>query len=122
MAYQIGLCDDEEYQIKINGVFLKKLAEKKGYDLEYHGFKTGKALREYLADNHLDALLLDIDLGEESGIDVASWIARNYPDIVDMTDFLLYYYCICSLILVYVCVHKHVIMITSNFFFLFFSP
>lgn len=82
MAYQIGLCDDEEYQIKINGVFLKKLAEKKGYDLEYHGFKTGKALREYLADNHLDALLLDIDLGEESGIDVASWIARNYPDIV----------------------------------------
>ena len=82
MAYQIGLCDDEEYQIKINGVFLKNIATKKGYDLQYIGFKSGKALKEYLTNNSLDVLLLDIDLGEESGIDVASWISRNYPDIV----------------------------------------
>lgn len=82
MAYQIGLCDDEEYQIKINGTYLKKIAEKKGYDLQYHGFRTGKALKEYLASHQLDALLLDIDLGEDSGIDIAAWVARNYPDIV----------------------------------------
>lgn len=82
MAYQIGLCDDEEYQIKINGTYLKKIAEKKGYDLEFHGFKSGSALRGYLAEGHLDALLLDIDFGDESGVDIAAWVARNYPDIV----------------------------------------
>ena len=50
--------------------------------MQYIGFKSGKALKEYLTNNSLDVLLLDIDLGEESGIDVASWISRNYPDIV----------------------------------------
>lgn len=82
MPYQIGLCDDEIYQIKVNSLFLKEIASKNQYDLEYHGFQSGKQLQSYLDSKHLDILFLDIDLGEENGIEIASWIAKNYPNII----------------------------------------
>lgn len=82
MAYQIGLCDDEEYQIKLNGLYLKEIASKKGLDIECHGFKTGKQLLKYLSVKHLDILFLDIDLGEESGIELAALLAARYPELV----------------------------------------
>lgn len=82
MAYQIGICDDEEYQIKLNGLYLKELAKKNNWDMEYHGFKNGSYVLKYLASKHLDILFLDIDLGEESGIEIAAQIAVRYPELV----------------------------------------
>ena len=82
MPYQIGLCDDENYQLKVNTLFLKEIASKNKYDLEYHEFTSGKQLRNYLETNNLDALFLDIDLGEETGIEIATWIARKYSHII----------------------------------------
>lgn len=82
MPYQIGLCDDEIYQIKVNSLFLKEIASKNQYDLEYHGFQSGKQLRSYLESNYLDVLFLDIDLGEETGIEIATWVSNNYPHII----------------------------------------
>lgn len=81
MPYQIGLCDDEIYQIKVNRLFLQEVSAKNGYELEYHGFQTGKQLRAYLEKQHLDILFLDIDLAEESGIEIAAWVTANFPDI-----------------------------------------
>ena len=57
MPYQIGLCDDENYQLKVNTLFLKEIASKNKYDLEYHEFTSGKQLRNYLETNNLDALI-----------------------------------------------------------------
>lgn len=82
MAYQIGLCDDEEYQIKLNGLYLKEIASKNSYDIKCHGFKTGRQVLKYLTVNPLDILFLDIDLGEESGIEVATKLAEKYPELV----------------------------------------
>lgn len=82
MSYQIAFCDDEIYQIKVNSLFLKEIASKNGYDLEYHGFQSGKQLKAYLESNSLDVVFLDIDLGNETGIDVAAWLAKNHPDIL----------------------------------------
>lgn len=82
MPYQIGLCDDEIYQIKVNSLYLKEIASKNQYDLEYHGFQSGKQLRSYLESDSLDVLFLDIDLGDETGIEIATWISNNYPHII----------------------------------------
>ena len=82
MSYQVGFCDDEVYQIKVNNLFLKEIASKNGYEFESHGFQSGKQLRSYLASHHLDILFLDIDLGDETGIEIAAWAAQNYPDII----------------------------------------
>ena len=82
MSYKIGICDDEILQIKINSLYLKEIAQKYKYDLEYHAFSTGKKLRTYLETNSLDVLFLDIDLGDETGIGIASWLAKEYPDMI----------------------------------------
>lgn len=82
MPYEIGFCDDEIYQIKVNSLFLKEIADKNQYDLAYHGFQSGKQLRSYLESKSLDVLFLDIDLGDETGIDIAAWIAKNHPHII----------------------------------------
>ena len=82
MTYQIGLCDDEIYQIKVNGLFLKEIAAKNDMDLEYHGFSSGSQLKKYLRDKELDILFMDIDLGNESGIKIASQLSRQYPKMV----------------------------------------
>lgn len=82
MSYQIAFCDDEVYQIKVNSLFLKEIASQNGYDFEYHGFQSGKQLRNYLQSNPIDILFLDIDLGDETGIEIAAWIAQNYPEVI----------------------------------------
>lgn len=83
MAYQIGICDDEEYQIKLNGLYLKELASQNMWSMEYHGFKRASHVVNYLKTKHLDILLLDIDLGEEdSGIALAAYLASKYPELV----------------------------------------
>lgn len=82
MKYQIGVCDDELYQVKVNVLFLKEIAAKNGIDIECHGFNNGAQLKKYLAHKHLDVLLMDIDLNEESGIELAEEIAKEYPNLV----------------------------------------
>lgn len=82
MSYQIGICDDEIYQVKVNNLYIKEIAAKNGYEFDCHGFSSGKQLRKYLASYHLDLLFLDIDLGDETGIEAATWIARNHPDTI----------------------------------------
>ncbi len=80
MAYQVAFCDDETYQVKVNNLYLKEIASKKKYDFECYGFRTGKQLKSYMLSNVLDIVFLDIDLGDENGIEIAAWIAKNYPD------------------------------------------
>ena len=82
MAFQIGLCDDEVYQIKVNGLYLKEIAEKNDMDLEYHGFTNGTQLKKYLDQKQLDILFMDIDLGKESGIELASQLTQQYPKMM----------------------------------------
>jgi len=82
MAYRIGICDDEIYQVKVNGLFLKEIAAKNDMDLEYHGFSNGTQLKKYLACKDLDILFMDIDLGDESGVELASQLSRQYPKMV----------------------------------------
>lgn len=82
MPYHIGLCDDEVYQIKINNLFIKEIADKNDYDMKCYGFQTGKQLKNFLMKNKLDVLFLDIDLGQDNGIEIATWLASDYPEII----------------------------------------
>ena len=81
MRLLIGVCDDEEYQIKLNSIYLCELARKNKWDIELHGFKSGEDILEYLGNNKLDILILDIDLAGESGLQLASKLLVQYPSI-----------------------------------------
>jgi DNA-binding LytR/AlgR family response regulator len=50
--------------------------------MEYHGFKSGANVLRYLEKKPLDILFLDIDLGEESGIQIAAQLALKYPKLI----------------------------------------
>lgn len=82
MTYQIGLCDDELYQIKVNGLYLKEIAKKNDMDLKFFGFSNGNQVKKYLSQKELDILFLDIDLGKESGIELAASLSKKYPNLV----------------------------------------
>ena len=81
MTYQVGLCDDESYQLKVNNLFLREIAEKNNINLECHGFLSGSQVKKYLLTKPLDILFTDIDLGKESGIELATQLSYQYPEM-----------------------------------------
>lgn len=68
--------------MKVNSLFLREIAEKNQLEMEYHGFSTGVQLLKYLGKKQLDIIFMDIDLGEESGIDLAKKITKSYPQTI----------------------------------------
>ncbi|MBP1755115.1 MAG: LytTR family transcriptional regulator [Firmicutes bacterium] len=82
MKFIIGICDDEKLQVKVNGLYIKEIAERNHWELSLIPFNSGKGVMEYLQTKKLDVLFLDIDLGNESGIGVAEKLAAKYPELV----------------------------------------
>lgn len=82
MQYVIGICDDESIQLKINNVYIKEIAARNQYKISTVAFNHSAQLFSYLQNEPLDILFLDIELGEESGIEIAEKIALKYPDII----------------------------------------
>ena len=78
------LCDDnQEYLIQI-----KNLVERECSALLSSGdyqvgptFSSGQALMDYLKENHVDVLFLDIDMPYVNGFDVAKVVCKEYKDI-----------------------------------------
>lgn len=81
MAVGIGICDDEEFQVKLNKLHIEEIAKKNNWEIECYSFECGRQVLDYIKDNHLDILLLDIALRGESGIQVAARIAEQYPNL-----------------------------------------
>lgn len=82
MQYNIGICDDEKLQLKLNNVYLKEIAGRNQYQVNIKAFMNSTQLFSYLQIASLDILFLDIDLGEESGIEIAQKLAATYPKII----------------------------------------
>lgn len=83
MVYEIGICDDEEYQVKLNCLYMKEIASRSNLELKYHGFTSGEKLLAYVNNNNLDILFLDIDLGEaRSGIELAAELSKRFPNLI----------------------------------------
>lgn len=82
MVYKIGICDNEELQIKINMLYVKEIALKHGFNFSIETFISGTRLNEYLSSDFLDVIFLDIQLENESGIDIAKEIKLKYPNII----------------------------------------
>ena len=80
--YKIAICDDEEkilwdIQKKIEKCFLSKETE-----AEYFCTKNPEEMLEYIKNEKLDVLFLDIDMPHISGMDIASYIKENRPEII----------------------------------------
>ena len=75
----IGICDDDiEARQQIENLVMD-YEQKNLLVMEIHQFSCAKDLLEY--PKRLDLLYLDIELGEDSGIDVVPIIRKKHPDI-----------------------------------------
>ncbi len=80
--YRIGICDDEKLQVKVNGLYVTEISKREKLDVEVVGFTSATKLDDYIKQKGLDILLLDIDMGEESGISIATKIMDIYPELI----------------------------------------
>lgn len=78
----IGICDDEDQQIRINGYYIKTFAEQHNYDIHLFGFCSASKLMEFTRSNALDILLLDIDMGTDLGIQIAQKLFQTHPNTI----------------------------------------
>lgn len=82
MKYKIGVCDDEMLHVKVNILYLQELAKRNGYEVSVCGFTKSNQVIQYLENERLDILFLDVDLGTDTGLMLATKIQKLYPKVL----------------------------------------
>lgn len=72
---KIAVCDDEICARNQLRKYIEKHDEKQGFKIEE--FSTGEELVQFLKDNHIDIIFLDIEMNKIDGIDTAKLIRIN---------------------------------------------
>lgn len=79
---RIAICDDEEVQQKLLQKYLGEWASADNIPLETRLFPSGEAFTfAWEDDKNYDLLILDIEMGHISGMELAAWIRRQDEDI-----------------------------------------
>ena len=74
------LISDDKFHIR-KGLTLSVDWKALGFSLDA-SFEDGSEVITYLQDHEADVVFTDIEMADVSGIDLATWIATNRPDIV----------------------------------------
>ena len=88
---RLAICEDDSYVVEELEVFLEGMHDTL---IEYDVFFSANELENELEYNEFDAFFLDIELGKESGIELARNIRRynQYAVIVFITSYPQYVY------------------------------
>ena len=89
--YIVGICDDEaDWREKAKGIILE-YAKSIGREMEVLVFHSGEEILNY-EGTPLDTVFMDIELEEESGINVALEINKKWEScaVVYLTNYLFY--------------------------------
>lgn len=78
MVYRVAVCDDEQAQVQYINSVLSRWSSLSGYTCEVRVFPSAEAfLFAYDEDKAYDILLLDVKMGEMSGIELARRIRQK---------------------------------------------
>ena len=75
--YQILICDDEQKILTDISDKIKAEFDKWQLSNSYISMSDSRELMEYLENNHVDIIFLDIDMPYFSGMDIAGFINKN---------------------------------------------
>ena len=83
--FNIVFCDDNAQFLVLLRDVVQNVCKKIVPDNEDFvvgpAFGSGKELIEYIKENHVDVLLLDIDMPDLNGFEVAKFICEEYKNI-----------------------------------------
>lgn len=91
--YRLAICDDNQVDIAYVNTFLEKWAEESGTALKIEAFPSAEAfLFRYEEDPSFDLLLLDIEMGKMSGVELARRIRQRSSliQIIFITGYMDY--------------------------------
>ncbi len=78
MIYQIGICDDSPADVTYISKLVEKWAEESGLSVRLDSFSSAESfLFHYAEKKDYDILLLDIEMGEKNGIELAREIRQG---------------------------------------------
>lgn len=89
MKYKIAICDDEQEQTEYIASIVTSWSAHEGHPCEIHTFASAEAfLFEYAEDKAYDILLLDVEMKNMNGIELAKCIRRdnNRAEIIFITS------------------------------------
>ncbi|BBF43913.1 two-component response regulator [Lachnospiraceae bacterium KM106-2] len=81
MKYRIVICDDEEMILKVNQLYLQEIAKRAEIEIEILTCKTGEEVFRQASKGMIHIAFLDIDMGNENGIQIAVELKKQFPDI-----------------------------------------
>ena len=93
MLYRVAICDDEQSQVQYINSVLSKWGNLSGHNCEVRKFPSAEAfLFAYDEDKAYDILLLDVKMGEMSGIELARRIRQkgSKAEIIFLTSYFEY--------------------------------
>lgn len=93
MIYRVAVCDDEQAQVQYINSVLSKWGSLSGHTCEVREFPSAEAfLFAYDIDKAFDILLLDVKMGEMSGIELARRIRQkgSKAEIIFLTSYFEY--------------------------------
>ncbi|HBA63222.1 MAG TPA: DNA-binding response regulator [Lachnospiraceae bacterium] len=93
MAFHIAICDDEAASAEYIRKLTAKWAGEKGYAVEMELFPSAEAfLFQYEEEKKYDILLLDVEMGDMNGVELARKIRRGNREvqIVFITGYMEY--------------------------------
>lgn len=89
---KIVLCDDNKVILNQNKCIVVDALKKLGQDMEVLAFSKTAEVLEYAKKSYIDIAILDIEIDENSGIDVAKRLNYLQPSccVIFLTNFLEY--------------------------------
>ena len=92
MKYNLLICDDNIYEIEIIYSYIEKIFSNHQIELEINKFIDVEQALEYAKSQQIDIALLDIDMGQgkSSGISLATNLLKKNPEIVNITNNIIY--------------------------------
>lgn len=77
--YQVVVCDDDH---SITDKILLQLVQKYGKRINCTSMYSASEVRQWIANNQIDIIILDIKLGEEDGIALAKELKQECPQMM----------------------------------------
>lgn len=89
---KIVLCDDNELVLAENAKHLQQYISQQDITATIHAFSKVEELFDYARKNYIDIAILDIEMGDENGIEVAKKLNNTQPNcqVIYLTSYLEY--------------------------------